>query len=111
MNAVIRFLIDQTQTPNSKVKIAVLLYLVEIATYMEQSAFNPGIDEAVSAIAKVMTWYQTAKNPEVKKAAQNAIISLFNLNTPQVTMILSKLPPEYQVCNLYIIYNISKIFL
>ncbi|XP_049955162.1 CLIP-associating protein 2-like [Schistocerca serialis cubense] len=96
MNAIIRFLVDQTQTPNSKVKVAVLQYLAQLASYMDASSFNPGAREAAAALAKVISWTNDQKSAEIRKAAQNALIALFNLNTPQVTMILSSLSPDYQ---------------
>lgn len=34
---------------------------------------------------------------ELRRGAQEAILALFNLNTPQVTLRLSQLPKEYQV--------------
>lgn len=34
---------------------------------------------------------------ELRRAAQEAIVALFNLNTPQVTLRLAHLPTEYQV--------------
>lgn len=34
---------------------------------------------------------------ELRRAAQEAILALFNLNTPQVTVRLANLPQEYQV--------------
>ncbi|XP_049771392.1 CLIP-associating protein 2-like [Schistocerca cancellata] len=96
MNAIIRFLVDQTQTPNSKFKVAVLQYLAQLASYMDASSFNPGAREAAAALAKVISWTNDQKSAEIRKAAQNALIALFNLNTPQVTMILSSLSPDYQ---------------
>ena len=34
---------------------------------------------------------------ELRRGAQEAILALFNLNTPQVTMRFAQLPKEYQV--------------
>ena len=39
----------------------------------------------------------TDKSQEVRRHAQNAVISLYNLNPPKVTMILAELPKYYQV--------------
>lgn len=96
MNSIIRFLVDQTQTPNSKVKVAVLQYLAQLASYMDASAFNPSGRDAAAALAKVISWTNDQKSAEIRKAAQTALIALFNLNTPQVTMILSTLSSDYQ---------------
>jgi CLIP-associating protein 1/2 len=101
MNAVMRFLVDATQTPNSKVKVAILTFLTQLATCMEPSAFGPvtisGRDPTPAALAKIIGWTGDTKSSEIRRAAQAAVIALFNLNTPQVTMILADLPTEYQV--------------
>lgn len=101
MNAVMRFLVDGTQTPNSKVKVAILTFLTQLATCMEASAFGPviisGRDCTPVALSKIIGWTSDAKSSEIRRAAQAAVIALFNLNTPQFTMILAGLPSDYQV--------------
>jgi hypothetical protein len=50
---------------------------------------------------------------ELRRGAQEAILALFNLNTPQVTMRFAQLPKEYQVRNHYFIFihhQVSKLF-
>lgn len=42
MNEMLRFIIDPTQTHNTKVKVAALNYLAQLASEMEPSDFNPG---------------------------------------------------------------------
>lgn len=44
---------------------------------------------------------------ELRRAAQEAILALFNLNTPQVTVRLANLPQEYQVNNYHIGYAVQ----
>lgn len=101
MNAIMRFLVDATQTPNSKVKVAILTFLTQLASCMEPSAFGPvtisGRDPTPAALAKIIGWTGDAKSSEIRRAAQAAVIALFNLSTSQVTMILGSLPTEYQV--------------
>lgn len=90
-----RFLVDQTQTPNSKVKVAVLSYLTQLTAQMEPMHFSSGKDTRM-ALSKIIGWTND-KSVDIRKAAQNTVIALFNLNTPEVTMLLSQLPKEYQV--------------
>jgi len=101
MNAVMRFLVDPTQTPNSKVKVASLTFLTQLAMCMEPSAFVPvmtsGRDSTSAALAKIIGWTGDAKSSEIRRAAHAALIALYNLNTPQVTMLLAGLSAEYQV--------------
>ena len=43
MNEILRFIKDDTiHTPKSKVKVAALNYLAQLASEMEPSEFNPG---------------------------------------------------------------------
>lgn len=94
MPAVLRFLTDPTQTPNSRVKVATLTFISQIAETAEPSALN---SSAGSALARLLDWTNDMKSQDVRRHAQNAVIALYNLNTPQVTMILSDLPKPYQV--------------
>lgn len=93
--AVMRYLTDPTQTPNSRVKVAALKFITQIAETAEPSALT---SSAASALARLLDWSNDGKSQDVKRHAQNAVISLYNLNPPQVTMILSELPKYYQVC-------------
>ncbi|KAL6443679.1 hypothetical protein ACFW04_001644 [Cataglyphis niger] len=91
--AVMRYLTDPTQTPNSRVKVAALKFIVQIAETAEPSALT---SSAGTALARLLDWSNDGKSQDVKRHAQNAVISLYNLNPPQVTMILSELPKYYQ---------------
>lgn len=45
---------------------------------------------------------------ELRRAAQEAILALFNLNPPYVTLRCSQLPKEYQVTTIqYIIHQVN----
>ncbi|XP_029670549.1 CLIP-associating protein 1 isoform X2 [Formica exsecta] len=91
--AVMRYLTDPTQTPNSRVKVAALKFITQIAETAEPSALT---SSAATALARLLDWSNDGKSQDVKRHAQNAVISLYNLNPPQVTMILSELPKYYQ---------------
>lgn len=98
--AVMRYLTDPTQTPNSRVKIATLVFITQIAETAEPSAL---INSAGTALARLLDWSNDVKSQDVRRHAQNAVISLYNLNPPKVTMILAELPKYYQVrCCIYI---------
>ncbi|XP_020281280.1 CLIP-associating protein 1-A isoform X3 [Pseudomyrmex gracilis] len=91
--AVMRYLTDPTQTPNFRVKVAALTFITQIAETAEPSALS---SSASTAIARLLDWSNDVKSQDVRRHAQNAVISLYNLNPPQVTMILSELPKLYQ---------------
>lgn len=92
---VYRFLIDATQTPNSKVKVAVLTYLTALCQICEPSQFiaKPPANQALS---KIINYAQDVKSAEIRQAAKNCIVALWNCNTPLVTMMLSDLPKDQQ---------------
>nr|CAD7573659.1 unnamed protein product [Timema californicum] len=97
----LRFLVDQTQTPNGKVKVAMLTFLNQLASVMEPPTCLGASPHASSALAKVITWTGD-KSGDIRRAAQASLIVLFNLDTPHVTMILSSLAPEYQSRTTYV---------
>uniref|UniRef100_A0A673I2Q0 CLIP-associating protein 1-B-like n=1 Tax=Sinocyclocheilus rhinocerous TaxID=307959 RepID=A0A673I2Q0_9TELE len=65
-NILMRFIVDQTQTPNLKV----------------------GLDFIFS--------FPNPKSSDIRKAAQMVLIALFELNTPEFTMLLGALPKTFQ---------------
>ncbi|KAG9355551.1 hypothetical protein JZ751_000389 [Albula glossodonta] len=90
-----RFTVDQTQTPNLKVKAAILKYVETLAKQMEPTDFVNS-SETLLAISRIITWTTEPKSADVRKAAQSVLISLFQLNTPEFTMLLGSLPKTYQ---------------
>ncbi|XP_078036042.1 CLIP-associating protein isoform X3 [Augochlora pura] len=100
--AVMRYLTDPTQTPNSRVKIATLTFITQIAETAEPSALN---NSAGTALARLLDWSNDVKSQDVRRHAQNAVISLYNLNPPKVTMILAELPKPYQEAALPLVQN------
>ncbi|KAJ8273018.1 hypothetical protein GJAV_G00096450 [Gymnothorax javanicus] len=90
-----RFTVDQTQTPNLKVKAAILKYIETLIMQMEPTDFVNS-SETLLAISRIITWTTESKSPDVRKAAQSVVISLFQLNTPEFTMLLGSLPKAFQ---------------
>ncbi|XP_013913746.1 PREDICTED: CLIP-associating protein 1 isoform X15 [Thamnophis sirtalis] len=94
-NILMRFIVDQTQTPNLKVKVAILKYIESLARQMDPTDFVNS-SEAKLAVSKIITWTTEPKSSDVRKAAQIVLISLFELNTPEFTMLLGALPKTFQ---------------
>eukprot|EP00092_Neocalanus_flemingeri_P004447 GFUD01004782.1.p1 GENE.GFUD01004782.1~~GFUD01004782.1.p1 ORF type:complete len:1502 (+),score=448.94 GFUD01004782.1:193-4698(+) len=92
---IFKFLVDQTQTPNSKVKLATLQYLKSLVTLVE-SADIPINKDSEMALAKIITWTSEPKSGDIRRAAHQALVSMFNTHTPQMTQIVAKLPQVYQ---------------
>ncbi|XP_015172422.1 PREDICTED: CLIP-associating protein 1 isoform X11 [Polistes dominula] len=103
--AVMRYLTDPTQTPNSRVKVASLTFVTQIAETAEPSALN---NSAGTALARLLDWTSDVKSQDVRRHAQEAFIALYNLNPPQVTMILAELPKYYQEAALPLVQNYLK---
>jgi len=112
-----RFMMDNTQTPNSRVKVALLNYLTALVRDMQPSdltaitsqtgspglmmglagmgvTLSPQIVEA--SIAKIVAWTSDVRSAEVRKASQDALYSLFSLHPGEVTRILGTLPKVCQ---------------
>ncbi|NWT49642.1 CLAP2 protein, partial [Erythrocercus mccallii] len=90
-----RFTVDQTQTPSLKVKVAILKYIETLAQQMDPADFVNS-SETRLAVSRIITWTTEPKSSDVRKAAQSVLISLFELNTPEFTMLLGALPKTFQ---------------
>uniref|UniRef100_A0A3Q1AIF4 TOG domain-containing protein n=1 Tax=Amphiprion ocellaris TaxID=80972 RepID=A0A3Q1AIF4_AMPOC len=108
-----RFTVDQTQTPNlkvnnkllissqthcthrSRVKVAILKYIETLTLQMEAPDFVNS-SETRLAVSRIITWTTEPKSSDVRKAAQSVLIALFQLNTPEFTMLLAALPKTFQ---------------
>ncbi|XP_029766449.1 CLIP-associating protein 1 isoform X7 [Terrapene carolina triunguis] len=91
-NILMRFIVDQTQTPNLKVKVAILKYIESLARQMDPTDFVNS-SETRLAVSRIITW---TTEPKSSDAAQIVLISLFELNTPEFTMLLGALPKTFQ---------------
>uniref|UniRef100_A0A672MXS6 CLIP-associating protein 1-like n=1 Tax=Sinocyclocheilus grahami TaxID=75366 RepID=A0A672MXS6_SINGR len=106
-NILMRFIVDQTQTPNLKsvnsyylgvimqVKVSILKYIESLARQMDPADFVNS-SETRLAVSRIITWTTEPKSSDVRKAAQVVLISLFELNTPEFTMLLGALPKTFQ---------------
>ncbi|XP_030407103.1 CLIP-associating protein 2 isoform X13 [Gopherus evgoodei] len=90
-----RFTVDQTQTPSLKVKVAILKYIETLAQQMDPGDFINS-SETRLAVSRIITWTTEPKSSDVRKAAQSVLIALFELNTPEFTMLLGALPKTFQ---------------
>uniref|UniRef100_A0A671MA50 CLIP-associating protein 1-like n=1 Tax=Sinocyclocheilus anshuiensis TaxID=1608454 RepID=A0A671MA50_9TELE len=93
-NILMRFIVDQTQTPNLKLKYNTL-YIESLARQMDPSDFVNS-SETRLAVSRIITWTTEPKSSDVRKAAQMVLIALFELNTPEFTMLLGALPKTFQ---------------
>ncbi|MEQ2265037.1 CLIP-associating protein 2 [Xenotaenia resolanae] len=101
-----RFTVDQTQTPSLKVscsdlcqrvfvvqvKVAILKYIETLTLQMEAPDFVNS-SETRLAVSRIITWTTEPKSSDVRKAV---LIALFQLNTPEFTMLLAALPKTFQ---------------
>ncbi|KAL8183137.1 UNVERIFIED_CONTAM: CLIP-associating protein 1 [Gekko kuhli] len=66
-NILMRFIVDQTQTPNLKVKVAILKYIESLARQMDRTDFVNS-SEAKLAVSRIITWTTEPKSSDVRKA-------------------------------------------
>lgn len=92
---VYRFLVDATQTPNTKVKIAVLHYLTSLC-HMPDAHLYVSVPPANQALLKVVNYTQDMKSTEIRSAAKHCLVALWNCNTSSVTMMMAELPKEQE---------------
>uniref|UniRef100_UPI00358FB165 CLIP-associating protein 2-like isoform X3 n=1 Tax=Myxine glutinosa TaxID=7769 RepID=UPI00358FB165 len=94
-NILMRFVVDQTQVLNLKVKVAVLKYICSLTRQMELHEFV-NASETRLAVSRIITWTTEPKSSEVRKAAQAVLVALFELNPSEFTMLLGALPKTFQ---------------
>ncbi|CAG9860441.1 unnamed protein product [Phyllotreta striolata] len=92
---VYRFLIDATQTPNTKVKNIVLNTLSSLCNNPDAAQFVSQ-PPASQALFKIISYAQDTKSAETRHAAKECLVTMWNCNTAQVTMMLAELPKELQ---------------
>nr|XP_039267417.1 CLIP-associating protein 1-B-like isoform X9 [Styela clava] len=90
-----RYIVDQTQTPNLKVKVALLHYLLELIVLMDSADIN-STSETRLAISRMITWTTEPKSQDVRKAAESVITGLFELNPGEFSQMLRVLPKTFQ---------------
>ncbi|XP_013115418.1 CLIP-associating protein [Stomoxys calcitrans] len=102
MKDVFRILSDSAQTPCTKTRIAILKFLTSLAnTYCKNTDFPGSEDGTVlpiveKALLKIVQMAGDQKSLELRNQARHCLIALYNLNTPQMTRVLSTLPKGYQ---------------
>ncbi|KAJ8307400.1 hypothetical protein KUTeg_015484 [Tegillarca granosa] len=94
-NILTKYIVDQTQSPNLKVKTSLLTYMHGLALSMDPSDFVNSSDSRL-AISRIIGMTTEPKNVDVRKGAQTVLIALFNLNPPEFSMMLSNLPKAFQ---------------
>ncbi|XP_059140832.1 CLIP-associating protein 2-like isoform X18 [Physella acuta] len=94
-NTLSKFIVDQAQGPNLKVRVSVLNYLHSLIISMDPSDFINSMDARL-AVSKVISWTIEPRSPDVRKASQSVLIALFNLNPAEFSLLLSELPKTFQ---------------
>ncbi|XP_071824889.1 CLIP-associating protein 1-like isoform X4 [Apostichopus japonicus] len=90
-----KYIVDQTQTPNSKVKIAMLRYLETLSDVMEPSGFQNS-SETRLAVSRIISWIKEDKSMDVRRASSSVLVALFELNTSEFSAMLAFFPRSYQ---------------
>ncbi|EDW18234.1 CLIP-associating protein [Drosophila mojavensis] len=93
-----RIISDNTQTPTTKTRIAILRFLAELVnTYGKSSDFPSDQNQSCErTILKLAQMAGDHKSMELRSQARQCLVALYNLNTPQMTKMLAALPKGYQ---------------
>ena len=70
-----RFIVDQTQTPNLKVKVAILRYIECLARQMDPADFVNS-SETRLAVSRIITWTTEPKSSDVRKVGRVGFVSI-----------------------------------
>ncbi|CAG2101182.1 unnamed protein product [Medioppia subpectinata] len=105
---IIRFLSDQTQTPNVRVKTSILQYLLHLIPLMDSNDINfnsRNNHEIQLSLMKIISWTADPKSSELRRISQDVIVDLYNLNAADMSLIINALPKTYEDAALQIIYH------
>lgn len=72
-NILMRFIVDQTQTPNLKVKVAILRYIECLARQMDPADFVNS-SETRLAVSRIITWTTEPKSSDVRKVGRVGVV-------------------------------------
>lgn len=103
-NILTRYVVDPTQSPNLKVRQAILCYMSNLAAVMDSADFINSSNTRL-AISRIVTWSTEPKSVEIRKTSQSLLIALFNLNTPEFSLLLAALPKTFQDNATRILHN------
>ncbi|GAA28694.2 CLIP-associating protein 1, partial [Clonorchis sinensis] len=87
-----RYIMDNAQAPNIKVKVCLLEYLKDLILMMSPDALNSPSQEVTSAIARIISWSGEPKSPEIRRMASRVVIKLYDLNSTSFAAISQGLP-------------------
>ena len=90
-----KYITDNTQTPSLKMKVAILQYMRGLIALMDPSDFINSTAIRL-AVSRIITWISEPKSADVRKEAASVIVALFELNTPEFSMMLANLPNSIQ---------------
>ncbi|XP_078333539.1 CLIP-associating protein 1-like isoform X21 [Crassostrea virginica] len=94
-NALSKYIVDQTQSASLKVKASLLNYMHNLVLMMNDTDFVNSADTRL-VLSRIINFTTEPKSVEVRKAAQLVLIDLFNLNAPELSMMLTNLPKPFQ---------------
>lgn len=104
LSSIARFLAEQSLAFNLRVRLAILDHLHSLMLLSEPHEFEDS--ESCRQVALcVVQWTNEPKSSEIRKAAKNVVVALFNLNTPEFSAVLSKLPRSIQDCATRILHQ------
>lgn len=91
-----RFIMDNSQAPNMKVKVCLLEYLKDLILMMSPDMVSSLTPEICSAISRIITWSAEPKSADVRRMASRVIIKLYDLNSTSFTATLQSMPRAIQ---------------
>ncbi|XP_052685948.1 CLIP-associating protein 1-like isoform X3 [Crassostrea angulata] len=94
-SALSKYIVDQTQSASLKVKASLLNYMHNLVLVMNDTDFVNSADTRL-VLSRIINFTTEPKSVEVRKAAQLVLIDLFNLNAPELSMMLTNLPKPFQ---------------
>ncbi|XP_055338975.1 CLIP-associating protein 1-A-like [Paramacrobiotus metropolitanus] len=88
---VVRYITDQTQTPNVRVKAAVLNFLTKLIQNCMQSSDLKNSSSSRLGVTRIINWTIDGKTPEIRQKSQQVLHALRQLNEDEFMQMVNTL--------------------
>ncbi|VEL07337.1 unnamed protein product [Protopolystoma xenopodis] len=95
-NTCCRYVSDNTQTPDFRVKSCLLEHMKDLLLMMGPDTIYNSNPETVMAVSRIISWSTEPKSAEVRRMASRVVIKLFDLNPSNFFQLIQNIPRHFQ---------------
>ena len=107
LHSIFRFVVDNKQTPNSKTKIAIMNYLTQLCSSLDETYFSDRLPVRY-ALEKILSFTEDSKCAELRNAAKACVLSLHNCDPAKMSNLVNDLTQKNRDNYIQIIETLQK---